>query len=105
MNRSAPISLRTAASAGPGWLTPTQQFWWKYSVADRGRMCSVVYASSPIAPVVADLAIMPSSCASIGGIHAQPISVITNFRRGKRSNTPESSELDERPLRVEATSR
>ena len=39
---------------------------------------------------------------SIGGIHAQPISVITNFRCGKRSNTPDEHQLHERPLRVEA---
>ena len=35
--------------------------------------------------------IVASSRASRGGTHAQPVSVITNLRRGKRSNTPESS--------------
>ena len=28
------------ASSGPGWLTPIQQFCWKYSVASRGSTWS-----------------------------------------------------------------
>ncbi len=87
MKRSSPITLRVAASAGPGWLAATQQLWLKYSVAERATVLSSVYFSSPISPFFT-LAMMPSSCLSSGGIHAAPISVITNFIRGKRSNTP-----------------
>ena len=85
-----PMVSRAAASSGPGKLAPTQQFWWKYSVAERGMAFSAVYLSSPISPL-RTLAMMRSSWSSIGGMAAAEPSVSTNLRRGKRSNTPESS--------------
>jgi len=91
MKRSRPITSRAAASACPGWLTPIQQFWWKYSVADLGRMCSSAKRNSPIAPRLRMLPSIESRCSSVGGTHAQPISVIANLSFGKRSNTPDHS--------------
>ncbi len=91
MKRSAPIWSSAAASAAPGCDTPIQQLRRKYSVALRGSTCSSAKRSSPILPVSRIEARYPSSCSSIGGSHAQPISVITKRRRGNRSNTPETS--------------
>jgi hypothetical protein len=58
-------------------------------VAERG---GTVSPSKRISPTLFDrmLDMNVSSCVSVGGIHAQPISVMTNFRRGNRSNTPPS---------------
>ena len=56
-------------------------------MAERG---GTVSPSKRISPTVLQrmLSMNVSSCCSIGGIQAQPISVITNFSFGKRSNTP-----------------
>ena len=85
------MSRAAITSAVCGKLTPSQTFCLKYSVADLGSRCSGLKRSSPIAPLSRMLASMPSHCASIGGSHAQPCSVMTNFSRGNRSKTPDSS--------------
>ena len=90
MKRPGASAERAAQSAGPGKLAPIQTFCMKYSDADRWIALSDVYLSSPISPL-RTLAIVWSSCLSSGGNTAAEASVITNFIRGKRSNTPESS--------------
>ena len=81
---------RAARSAVVGKLAPTQTLWAKYSLADFGNDVPSAYFSSPIEPL-RTLATMPSRCCSIGANWARPDSVITNFRRGKRSNTPDNN--------------
>ncbi len=54
-------------------------------------MCSSEYRISPVRPVFLICSSRRSKCRSIGGNHAQPISVITNLRFGNRSKTPEKS--------------
>ena len=104
MKRSGADASSRAAAVGRDRAssTPTQQFCWKYSVADRGSAFSAVYLSSPISPL-RTLAMM---CVELLEQRRDPrrsrVSVITNFRRGKRSNTPREQHVHERALRVEA---
>ena len=94
--------MRAAASAGPGWLTPTQQFCAEVLGGRLRQDVLVGVAQLADATGLADAARACRRAArSIGGIHAQPISVITNFSFGKRSNTPDEHQLHERALRVE----
>jgi hypothetical protein len=83
--------LAARASAGPGKLTPSHTFCWKYSDAVFGRMCSGLKRSSPIAPDFFTRLSTSSIWARNGGIHEHPCSVITNFNLGNRSKTPDRS--------------
>ena len=65
-------------------------FWWMYSLARRGGAISSVKRISPVEPLRSPLIERVEALAESPS-QPPPCSVSTNFSRGKRSNTPDSS--------------